>query len=255
MCLITFALNEHPDYPLILAANRDEFYERPTSYADFWEEHPDVLGGRDLRGGGTWMGATQAGKIAAVTNYRDPENISDTAKTRGDLTKDYLLSAEPAEPYMERVAQAANLYNGFNLLLFEEQKAFYFSNYGEAPAVLEKGIFGLSNALLDTPWPKLEKLKTGFECVIQSDFDANTLLDLLTDSEMADDQHLPATGVPYKWEKALSAICIATPTYGTCCSTVILVDRLGNISFTEKSFPVGIREAKTVSFSLKTADI
>lgn len=254
MCLIAFALNEHPDYPLILVANRDEFYERPTSYADFWEDHPKVLGGRDLKGGGTWMGVTSAGRITAVTNYRDPKNISDTAKTRGDLTKDYLISATPALAYLENVEKEAALYNGFNLLLFEQGKGYYFSNYGDQIQTLEKGVFGLSNALLDTPWPKLEKLKANFSKAIQSDFNVDSLLELLTDNQQAADEALPQTGVPYEWEKALSSICIDTPTYGTCCSTVILVDKAGNLSFTEKSRPVGAREAQTASFNIKLAD-
>lgn len=251
MCLIAFALNVHPDYPLILVANRDEFYERPTAYAQFWEDQPNVLGGRDLKGGGTWIGVSTSGKITAVTNYRDPKNISATAKTRGDLTKDYLISDTPALAYMQGVEAEASFYNGFNLLLFEEGKGHYFSNYGDKIHALDKGVFGLSNALLDTPWPKLEKLKSSFSRAIQSDFDVASLLELLTDNQTADDDQLPETGVPYAWEKALSSICIATPNYGTCCSTVILVNHEGDLSFTEKSFPVGTREAHTQSFNLK----
>ncbi len=254
MCLIAFALNEHPKYPLIMVANRDEFYERPTTYADFWEDHPDVLAGRDLKGGGTWMGINRTGRIAAVTNYRDPKNISESAKTRGDLTKDYLTTGPTAQLYLEQVAKDAALYNGFNLLLFEQNKGFYFSNYGEQVQQLNKGVYGLSNALLDTSWPKLEKLKSNFRQTLQSEFDVDTLLGLLTDSETANDDVLPETGVPYEWEKAISAICIDTPTYGTCCSTVILVDNAGNMSFTEKSFPVGARVAQKASFNLKIAD-
>lgn len=251
MCLIAFALNEHPDYPLILVANRDEFYERPTSYAGFWEDHPNVLGGRDLKGGGTWMGVTSSGKIAAVTNYRDPKHINDTAKTRGDLTKDYLTSKAIAKTYLQGVAKDADLYNGFNLLLFEESQGFYYSNYGDHIEPIEKGIYGLSNALLNTSWPKLEKLKSNFHQAIQSNFDVDTLLDLLTNNETAADEALPKTGVPYEWEKALSAICIDTPTYGTCCSTVILIDKNNHLTFVEKSFPVGAREAHVASFNIK----
>lgn len=251
MCLIAFALNEHPDYPLILVANRDEFYERPTVCAEYWEDAPQVLAGRDLRGGGTWMGANKSGKITAVTNYRDPQNINESAKTRGDLTKDYLTTEISVWPYLRQVEQEAAAYNGFNLLLFEQNKAFYLSNYAEGIRELDRGVFGLSNALLDTPWPKLSRLKNRLQETIQGDFDVNNLLDLLTESETAPDDALPATGVPYEWEKALSAICIATPTYGTCCSTVILVDKEGKLFFTEKSFPVGAREAQTHSFEFK----
>ncbi len=237
-----------------MVANRDEFYERPTSYADFWENHPKVLGGRDLKGGGTWMGVTNSGKIAAVTNFRDPKNISATAKTRGDLTKDYLISEMDAQTHLEQVKHEGALYNGFNLLLFEAGKGYYYSNYGDSIHQIDQGVYGLSNALLDTPWPKLEKLKSNFQRTIQSDFDVNSLLQLLTDNETAADKDLPQTGVPYEWEKAISAICIDTPTYGTCCSTIILVDKKGTLSFTEKSFPVGAREAQTISFDIKIVD-
>lgn len=254
MCLIAFALNEHPDYPLILVANRDEFYERPTSYADFWKDHSTVLGGIDMKGGGTWMGVTKSGKIAAVTNYRDPKNISPTAKTRGDLTKDYLISNISAQTHLKQVESEAALYNGFNLLLFEAGKGFYYSNYGDSIRQIDQGVYGLSNALLDTSWPKLEKLKANFQETIKSQISVDSLLELLTDNETAADKDLPQTGVPYEWEKAISAICIDTPTYGTCCSTIILVDKAGNLSFTEKSFPVGAREAQTVSFDIKIAD-
>ena len=251
MCLIAFALNEHPQYPLILIANRDEFFARPTDYAAFWENHPDVLAGKDLKGGGTWMGVNKQGKIAAVTNYRDPQNINETAKTRGDLTKDFLIGDLSAEAHMMNVAKESSLYNGFNLLLFENGGGFHFSNYGKNIRHMSNGIFGLSNAVLDTPWPKLEKLKRNLSEAIAGDFDSSAMFDLLQDNEKAADEDLPKTGVPYEWEKALSSICIKTENYGTCCSTIITIDHQGVLSFMEKSYPVGARESKTLSFQFE----
>lgn len=251
MCLIAFALNEHPKYPLIMVANRDEFFARPTTSAAYWEDHPEVLGGRDLKGGGTWMGITKSGRMAAVTNFRDPHNISDTAKTRGDLTKNFLTSELDAYAYMERVQAEAAAYNGFNLLLYERGKALHFSNYGESITTLDHGVYGLSNALLDTPWPKLVKLKSRLRDAISGEFEIGDLLELLLDPETAPDHELPSTGVPYEWEKAISSICIKTDTYGTCCSTIILIDHEGQVTFVERSFPVGAREDQKISFQFK----
>ena len=255
MCLITFALDAHPAYSLILAANRDEFYERPTAYAHPWEEAPHVIGGRDLLGGGTWLGATQWGKISAVTNYRDPKNIRPDARTRGDLTKDFLLTtSQSAREYLQRVRDEAHEYNGFNLLLFEAGEAYHFSNYEGKINRVEPGIHGLSNALLNTPWPKLQRLKESFAAAIQGEVVHENLLQILEDTELAPDDELPDTGIGYEWEKAISSICIDAENYGTCCSTVITIDRAGNVAFTERSFPVGQRENKVVKFAFEISE-
>lgn len=252
MCLIAFALNSHPDYRLILAGNRDEFYERPTSYADFWKEESHVLAGKDLQGGGTWLGVNSFGKVSAVTNYRDPTNINPQAKTRGDLTRDYLVKKEHSAMIdMKRIAKEASLYNGFNVLMIEESNGYHFSNYEKKINKLDTGIYGLSNALIDTPWPKLSKLKSDFAETIEGSFSHEDLLNILNDKEQAPDDQLPSTGIPYEWEKAISSICIELENYGTCCSTVVTIDHDGVLNFTERSFPVGNREQKVVSFSFK----
>ena len=251
MCLIAFALNEHPEYPLIMVANRDEFFARPTSYASYWEDQPHVLAGRDLKGQGTWMGMNTKGKLAAVTNFRDPHHISETARTRGDLTRHFLTGDMDAMRYLQQVEAEASAYNGFNLLLYEAGKAYHYSNYGDRINTLDRGIYGLSNALLDTPWPKLVRLRSRLKDRISGDFDIEDLLALLLDQETAADEDLPQTGVPYEWEKAISSICIRTETYGTCCSTIILINREGEVTFVERSFPVGAREDKKVSFQFK----
>ncbi|MBV6646878.1 MAG: NRDE family protein [Cyclobacteriaceae bacterium] len=250
MCLIAFALNKHPKYPLILAANRDEFYDRPTSVVGFWQDQSDILGGRDLKAGGTWMGLTRSGRFAAVTNYRDIANIRENAKSRGDLTKDFLVGVNP-DDYMNRVSREAGDYNGFNLLTYEDGQMMHFSNYENKVNKLEPGVYGLSNALLDTPWPKVAKLKATFEKVIASSFTEKDLYSILLDSEKAVDNQLPDTGVPPEWEKELSAICIRTENYGTCCSTIIMIDQDKNVIFSEKSYPVGNRRNETRTFKFR----
>jgi len=250
MCLITFAYNVHPKYKLILAANRDEFYARPTSVADWWEDHPHVLGGRDLQALGTWMGIHKNGRFAAVTNYRDIQNIKADAKTRGDLTTDFLLGMDSPESYALKVHAQGEAYNGFNLLFLDDELA-YASNYSQETYDLTFGRYGLSNALLDDPWPKVEKAKHNLDVLIQRPFALEDLIELMRDTQTAPDALLPETGLDYAREKALSAMCIETPEYGTCCSTAIRIDDDGNVEFMEKSFPVGDRVDEVVAYAFK----
>ena len=251
MCIIAFSINEHPDYPLILAANRDEFYERPTEYAHWWEDE-QLLAGKDLKGGGTWLGLTKTGKVAAVTNYRDPKNIREDAKTRGNLTTNFLTNGDQdAKDYLKKLNDEGNDYNGFNLLLFEGGQGYHLSNYEGEINHLASGTHVLSNSLLNTPWPKAVRLKSSFQEVIKSQFTHEDLLSILQDGELAPDDQLPATGIPYEWEKAISSICIEKEGYGTCCSTIITVDKSGKVEFTEESYPVGTRTNKVVRESFQ----
>ncbi len=158
MCLIVFAWRQHPDFPLIVAANRDEFYERPTLAADFWADHPEVLGGRDLKEMGTWLGITRKGRFAALTNYRDPLHVRADAPSRGWLVRDFLTGERGAEDYLARLRDRGAAYNGFSLILGDAAGLYYYSNRGEeGPAALAPGVYGLSNHLLDTPWPKVRR--------------------------------------------------------------------------------------------------
>ncbi|MBC6425041.1 MAG: NRDE family protein [Ekhidna sp.] len=252
MCLITFAFNTHPEYRFILTANRDEFYARPTRPANWWEDHPEIFGGRDLLAMGTWMGINKNGRFAAVTNYRDIKNIKSDAKTRGDLPTDFLLSTDSPEAYALKVREKRDKYNGFNLIVLDEEMA-YTGSHSEDSYQLGFGIYGLSNALLDTPWPKVEKAKSAFECLIQKKFKLEDLISLIDDTETAADGLLPDTGLDYEREKALSAMCIRTPDYGTCCSTAIRIDYEGNVEFMEKSYSVGDRMENTVNCQFKIA--
>jgi len=255
MCLIVFSYNTHPDYKLILAANRDEFYDRPTTTADWWEDHAEILAGRDLKARGTWMGIDKKGRFAAVTNYRDISNIREDVKSRGNLPVDFLLNGHSSVAYSENVLKNAKEYNGFNLLVLDEEMT-HLSNYENKVNRLDSGIYGLSNALLDTSWPKVEKAKEGFRERIARDFVLEDLIHVMQDEEMAIDDALPQTGLPIDLERAVSAMCIRTPNYGTCCSTAITIDYDGNVNFMEKSYPVGNRSDKTVkhSFQIESRD-
>lgn len=249
MCLIVFGWDVHPKYKLILAANRDEFYDRPTATADFWEDHPEVLGGRDLQAGGSWMTVSKKGRISTVTNYRDLSNINPEAASRGALPVDFLLTNDTPLEYLQSVHPLADQYNGFNLLVGNPQEMLHYSNYERKVNPIKIGVHGLSNALLNTPWPKVIRAKAKFEEVIAGAFDHEDLIALMADSALAPDEQLPDTGIPKDKERALSAMCIRMEGYGTCCSTVITIDRNDRVVFTEKSYSVGDRKEETVRYS------
>lgn len=239
MCLITFSYKVHPAYKLIVAANRDEFYQRPTRKAQFWEEEqlPDVLAGKDLKANGTWMGVSKTGKWGALTNFRDPSNIKDNAPTRGDLVLDFLKSDISEQEYLQEVQKKAEEYNGFNLLIGDKDSVFHFSNENNLITEIKPGIHGVSNALLDTPWPKLDHAKKALTDVTSKEaFSKEDLFTILKNSETAPDDKLPSTGIPYEWEKAVSSIFIKTDNYGTLCSTLLLVDYEGNAEFIERRY-------------------
>lgn len=237
MCLIFFALNHNPTYKLIVAANRDEFYVRKTAPADFWSDHPDILGGRDLEASGTWMAMNKNGKISLITNYRDPSNINPNAPSRGQLVSDFLVNGDKAEDYLRKVAKRADQYNGFNLLTGYPDELWYLSNYRKGIQKLESGVYGLSNHLLDTPWPKVNRGKEKFSIAINpSQIEPDMLFELLYDEQRAEDQLLPDTGIGLERERALSSMFIKTNGYGTRCSTVILVSHDNQVLFAERVY-------------------
>ncbi len=256
MCLIAFSFNDHPKYKLVLAANRDEFYKRPTRNAQFWNEEglPNILAGKDLEGKGTWMGVHKDGRWAALTNFRDPSSIKKNAPSRGELVIDYLSEERNATDYIREIGDKASVYNGFNLLLGDALGVYHFSNQNYTIREISPGIHGVSNALLDTPWPKLEEAKKGLkDAMNKTSFQAEELFQLLLNDKKADDQNLPQTGIPYKWEKAVSSVFIATDNYGTRCSTILLIDRNNNIEFVERSYKPGNPEAfETVRFVINS---
>ena len=241
MCLVLLARDAHPDYRLIIAANRDEFYDRPTAPAARWPDAPAVLGGRDLQAGGTWLGIDRSGRFAAVTNYRQGRREAAAPRSRGLLVSEFLLNTGDPRRYVERVAAEADLYNGFNLLAGDAGELLYFSNRGGPPRALEPGIYGLSNHLLDTPWPKVTATKGALEELLTRDPAEliPRLFDLLSDQGQAEDHLLPRTGVSLEWERLLSAAFIVSKGYGTRSSTVILVGPDGRIVFEERTFFAG----------------
>jgi uncharacterized protein with NRDE domain len=243
MCLILIAFDSHPEYSLIVAANRDEFYDRPTAPAEFWSDSPEVLGGRDLKVGGTWLGIDRSGRFAAVTNYRQGQREAVAPRSRGHLVSDYLTTATDAPTHLERVERDAALYNGFNLILGNAQELFYYSNREGSRRRLGPGVYGLSNHLLDTPWPKVTSGKTALSALLGGGSELiPDLLNLLSDRGQASDDSLPQTGVSLAWERLLSAAFISSSSYGTRSSTVLLVGRNGGVVLVERSFgPNGAR--------------
>ena len=253
MCIILLAYKSHPVYPLVLAANRDEFYERPTAVAHFWEDAAGLLGGRDLERGGTWLGVTEAGRIAAITNFREPGQRVSDAPSRGRLVSDFLRSHETPQAYLERLATDAAPYNGFNLILGDSQSFYYYSNRGPAPRALAPGLYGVSNHLLDTPWPKMAKGKRALAEILASDdaLHPDAIFRLLADPSRADDAFLPDTGVGLEIERYLSPLFITSPVYGTRSSTVLLADQEGRMTFIERTFTRGSDHWDEAVYELK----
>ena len=239
MCLILFANEPNSRYRLVLAANRDEFYSRPTAPATFWQEAPDVLAGKDLRSGGSWMGVTRSGKVAAITNFRGPGKVWEDAPSRGKLVSDFLMSGESPDVFIDKLRPRAQTYNGFNLLLGSEEGLWWYSNwYDEQPYMIDPGIHGLSNHLLDTSWPKVKRGKRALKHLVvgEKEITPEQVFSILEDRSPAADAELPDTGVGLELERVLSAPFIRTQDYGTRSSTVVLVECTGDLTFVERSF-------------------
>jgi uncharacterized protein with NRDE domain len=251
MCLIFLSINNHPDYKLVIAANRDEFYNRKTAAADFWPDRPSIVGGRDLEAGGTWLAMSKQGRIAMVTNYRDPKNINPKAPSRGQLVTDYLLCNDSSLNYMSAVESVGKAYNGFNLVTGDLRDFYYYSNYGNGVQKLGAGLFGLSNHLLDTPWPKVVRGKKSVAELLNGKFNYKDLFKILYDVETAADNLLPDTGVGLERERALSSMFIKSPGYGTRCSTVVLVNNNNEVFFAERVFDLTTFDFSEKSFTFK----
>jgi len=238
MCLILFAYRHHPRYPLIVAANRDEFLERPTAPASFWDTVPPILAGRDLLCGGTWFGVSREGKFAAVVNYRDPDARRTDAPSRGALVTDFLLGHTPCEVFLDNLRTKGNLYSGFSLLFGDTEQLYCSSNQGEMPPLVQPGIHGLSNHLLDTPWPKVVRGKELLEKLLADGDQPSVegLFALLTDRSLPDDHLLPDTGVGLEKERLLAPLFISGAGYGTRSSTVLVVGRDGEVTFSERTW-------------------
>jgi uncharacterized protein with NRDE domain len=246
MCLLFFAYKMSPKFELVLAANRDEFLNRPTAPLRFLDSGEEILGGRDLRGGGTWLALSGDGKVGAITNYRDPSLMRVNAPSRGELIINYLQSQNCAEEYLEQLKGYGRQYDGFNLILGDQEGLYYYSNVTNEVIQLEPGYYGLSNHFLDTPWPKVVRGKAMLKAYLSDikSIDSRTIFSLLRDTEEPSDEMLPDTGVGMIWERLLSTIFIDGPGYGTRSSALIVKDESG-CTFLEKSYLRGAGKSRT----------
>lgn len=256
MCLIAFAWQQVPNTPLILTGNRDEFFARPTQSAHWWEDNPNIFAGKDKKAGGTWLGINKEGKIAALTNFRRPDTQSYLI-SRGHLIRDFLASNLTAEAFSSELRSQQNEYAGFNLLLYDGAHLICHSNRDDAdPQPLPPGIYGLSNHLLDTPWPKVEKVKSGLQQLINNG-DTHTetpYMTLFADSRKAADNRLPETGMGPEIEKELSSVFIRGKHYGTRATTWLSLSSEGDIKLVEQNhLATGPGEKVDLSFKIKSS--
>lgn len=236
MCLIVFACQAVPGYRLVLAANRDEFYERPTLPARFRGENSEILAGKDLVAGGTWLGIHKKGCYAALTNYRDMSSHNPDAKSRGHLVKNYLENDKGTKKYLESIHNAAD-YNGFNLIAGDPKGLYHFTNQTMKTTRIQPGIHGISNAVLNTPWPKVKQSKEKFQELIENrTLSEEKLFKLLLNTKTYPEESLPKTGLPAEMEKSVSSIFIISPDYGTRCSTILFIKDDGSVRFVERTF-------------------
>ncbi len=243
MCTLLFSIQQHPDYPFVLIANRDEFYQRPSAPVRFWEDESGILGGQDLQEGGTWMGITQNGRFAALTNYREGgRNIADSP-SRGFLVRDYLTHKKSSAAFSDSLQHKGIRYNGFNMLFGNMEEGWHcYSNRGGRTINLAPGLYGLSNHLLNSPWPKVEHGKQRLASVLkaQSKITPAQLLPILEENNTWPDDQLPDTGISLEWERRLSSIFITSENYGTCVSTIVLIDKNKHVTYFEKEHRSGL---------------
>ncbi len=248
MCLVIVGHQQHREWPLLVAANRDEFHARPTAPAAFWTEYPQLLAGKDLEAGGTWMGVTRSGRFAAVTNFRDPARTAPAPRSRGELPVDFLLGSDSPMAYLENVAARMDDYAGFNLLVGDGDSLCYLGNDSAGgPLALAPGVYGLSNDRLDTPWPKVQLGKTSLSATLEgSELTHDTLATAVSDRVLAAPEALSDHGLHGEMDVLLSAQFISAGSYGTRSTTTILqgTDRL---SWREVSFNDQGRITGTVS--------
>lgn len=256
MCLIFLSFQHHPTYKLIIAGNRDEFYNRKTAAAGFWADQPNILAGRDLEAGGTWMGMTRSGKVSMLTNYRDPGRINQKAPSRGHLVSDFLKNDSTPEAYLKFIDKNGKNYNGFNIIVGNAEELWYYSNYKDGVDKLSPGFYGISNHLLETPWPKVlygkQKIERAFK---KSVIDPEEVFEILYDDQRAIDDQLPDTGLTLERERALSSMFIKTNDYGSRCSTIILIDKTNEVLFSERVYDLTTFEHTTQTYRFALNDI
>jgi len=253
MCLIAFALEYHPYYSLVLVANRDEFLDRETDRAAFWDDAPHLLAGRDRRAGGTWLGITTSGKLAAITNYRDPRQQLSDPPSRGNLVADYLrdesMTAADLQVHLQR---HGNRYDGFNLIYGTARELHYYTNRGGSSGPVAPGVHGLSNHLLDTRWPKLVEVRSRLERILLGKkLSPQELIQAMVDPSPFADELLPDTGIGPEFERFLSPIFIRGERYATRSTSVILVDRNGEVTFCEHNHDIAGTPTNCFTFTIE----
>ncbi len=259
MCLLAVAYHQHPEAPLIVTSNRDEYYSRPTEAMHWWGDVP-VLAGRDLQVGGTWMGVTRGGRFAAITNYRNvPEDgkVPERPLSRGNLVKDFLCTEASAGRWAQDIRRKLPDYGEFNLIVYDGRELFYLNNYHDDEASqLGPGFYALSNSLLDSPWPKVDYARQQLRASVEQAAHIGSgetagLLDNLALQQTYAPHLLPKTGVPPEWEEILSSPFIVAPGYGTRASTVLVMFATGEVKAVERSFEAG-KEVSEQSFAFRT---
>jgi uncharacterized protein with NRDE domain len=251
--LIAVAWRATASFPLVLAANRDEFHDRPSAPANWWPHAADVLGGVDLRAGGSWLAVDKAGRLAAVTNIRGSHPVSDDARSRGHLVSEFLIQPKDPSGYIDELQAAGNAYAPFNLLIADSRRLAYYSNENAKRNNLPPGLYGLSNASLDTPWPKVNMLKDALSLAIREPDPVPLLFQALADNQPAPDHLLPETGVELAWERRLSAPFILSRDYGTRCSTVVVQQANGDVRFAERRFDMAGNQVGGSEFNFSLA--
>lgn len=256
MCLIVFAWQQHAQMPLLLAANRDEFHARPTAPAGFWTDEPDILAGRDLQAGGTWLGVSRSGRFAAITNIRDPRGGNPSLRSRGELSRDFLAGRQNPKEYLQALETRIGDYQGFNLLVGDSESLWYLhgARPTAGPQALAPGIYGLSNAALDVPWPKVTLAKRALREALTRDTappTAAALGNCLADRSLADADDLAGQGLQGEMARRLSAQFIVTADYGTRCKTILRCTRQGIWEFAETRFDARGDSTGTSEFSLR----
>ncbi|MGL1888849.1 MAG: NRDE family protein [Reichenbachiella sp.] len=221
MCTIIFSWKNNPKYDLLVAANRDEFHNRPAAPAHLWTGDHPFFAGKDLTAGGTWIGVSASKRFAALTNYRDLDSVDTKAPSRGQLTSDFLSNDDNPEDYLKSIRDSNKKYNLFNLLVGNEDELWYYNNINNEITLLAPGTYGLSNGLINDPWPKVVNGKNNFSKEFENPDNHEGIFAQLEDKTLAPDEQLPKTGIPYGMEKALSALFIDVVNYGTRCSTII----------------------------------
>ncbi len=236
MCLILFALQQHPDYPLIAIANRDEYYARPTRTAHWWQDSAGIFAGRDLQAQGTWLGVNKNGRFAAVTNVREPGASAPASLSRGNLPREFLAGDELPESFLTRIEADADAYAGFNLLIGDAAGLHFYTNRQTGVIPVPAGIYGISNGLFDEAWPKLTSGKQALDSALASTPTDSALMQILTDNTTAQDHHLPKTGVTIDIERMLSSRFIRSADYGTRACSIVKFDNQNQISFIEQNY-------------------